>query len=134
MSNSSTIIERILIPHITFARALEQLEQCFMYSADKAEAEGLAILGESGTGKTSVLTTFQSGHKPTHGVDGMEVPVLFVTIPAGPTVKSLAGAMIHRLGASDPEKGTENDKSRRVRVLMEKTGTRMNMLDEFQHF
>src|ERR1035441_600858 len=90
MSNSSTIIERILIPHITFARALEQLEQCFMYSADKAEAEGLAILGESGTGKTSVLTTFQSGHKPTHGVDGRSMHMSDIKLGGTRTVLWLA--------------------------------------------
>jgi hypothetical protein len=134
MNNPAILVDSILIHHSAFARAQEQLEQCFEYSVNKSEAEGLAIIGESGTGKTSVLTTFRDRHKPARGADGMEVPILFITVPAGPTVKSLAGAMIHGLGASDSERGTENDKSRRLQVLMKKTGTRMIMLDEFQHF
>jgi hypothetical protein len=134
MTNPATIVEQMLITHPSFVRAQEQLEQCFLFSTAKSEAEGLAIIGESGTGKTSVLSTFKDGHLPSRGADGMKVPVLFVTVPAGPTVKSLAGAMIHGFGASDSERGTENDKSRRLRTLMQNTGTRMIMLDEFQHF
>jgi hypothetical protein len=134
VNSSTTIVDRILILHRAFASAQDLLEQCFMYSVNKAEAEGLAIVGESGTGKTSLVTNFADKHRPKRGANGMEVPILFVTVPAAPTVKSLAGAMIHRLGASDPERGTENDKTWRLRVLMEQTGTRMIILDEFQHF
>jgi hypothetical protein len=38
------------------------------------------------------------------------------------------------LNAPDCERGTENEKSRRLRILMKETGTRMVMIDEFQHF
>ena len=51
-----------------------------------------------------------------------------------PTVKSLAGVMLAALNAPDCERGTENEKSRRLRILMRETGTRMVMIDEFQHF
>jgi hypothetical protein len=64
----------------------------------------------------------------------MDVPVLRATVPSGPTVKSLAGKLLEALNAPDPERGTENEKSRRLRVLMKKSGTRMVMIDEFQHF
>ena len=64
----------------------------------------------------------------------MEVPILRATVPSGPTVKSLAGKLLEALNAPDPERGTENEKSRRLRVLMKNSGTRMVMIDEFQHF
>jgi hypothetical protein len=133
MNDSSTIVENMLIHHAAFVRAQKQLEQCFIYSANKAEAEGLAIIGESGTGKTSVLKDFKSTHKPTRSADGMEVPILYVKVPANPAVKSLQGAIIHELGASDSDRGTEGEKERKVKILLRNTGNRMIMFDEFQH-
>lgn len=134
MSNDITNVERLIVPHSAFVEAVRRIEQCFTFSTDKGEAEGLAIIGESGTGKTSVLSEFRSMHKPMRGSDGMEVPILFASVPAAPTVKSLAEVMLVALDVSDPQIGTENEKSRRVRVLMKETGTRMVMIDEFQHF
>jgi len=134
MTKSSTIVERLVIPHQAFAAAHQQIGQCFAYAVSKAEAEGLAIVGESGTGKTSVLKAFRSDHLPTRGQDGMMVPVLSATVPSGPTVKSLAGVMLAALSDPDPEKGTENEKTRRLRALIKNTETRLVMIDEFQHF
>jgi hypothetical protein len=133
MNKALTIIERIVIPHTAFADAQRQIEQCFTFSAGQG-AQGLAIVGESGTGKTSLLECFELKHEPIRRNDGMEVPVLRATVPSGPTVKSLAGKLLEALGAPDPERGTENEKSRRLRVLMKNSGTRMVMIDEFQHF
>jgi hypothetical protein len=122
-----------VIPHTAFVDAQRQIEQCFTFSAGQG-AQGLAIVGESGTGKTSLLESFESKHEPIRCDNGMEVPVLRATVPSGPTVKSLAGKLLEALNAPDPERGTENEKSRRLRVLMKKAGTRMVMIDEFQHF
>ena len=93
-NNSASIVERMVIPHTAFAEARRRIEQCFAFSAAKAEAEGLLIVGESGTGKTSVLKSFQSNHMPTRGRDGMEIPILYASVPPMPTVKSLAGVML----------------------------------------
>jgi hypothetical protein len=133
-NNAANIIERMVIPHTAFAEARQRIEQCFAFSAAKAEAEGLAIVGESGTGKTSVLKSFLSNHTPTRSRDGMDIPILYASVPPMPTVKSLAGVMLAALNAPDCERGTENEKSRRLRILMKETGTRMVMIDEFQHF
>jgi hypothetical protein len=134
MNRSNTIVESLVIPHTAFAEAERQIEQCFAFSAAKGEAEGLAVIGESGTGKTSVLNEFKSRHRAIRSSDGMEVPILFASVPSAPTVKSLAGIMLDALGVPDPERGTENEKTRRLRILMRETGTKMVMIDEFQHF
>jgi ABC-type lipoprotein export system ATPase subunit len=89
MNKTLTIIERIVIPHTAFADAQRQIEQCFTFSAGQG-AQGLAIVGESGTGKTSLLESFESKHEPIRRDDGMAVPVLRATVPSGPTIKSLA--------------------------------------------
>lgn len=126
-------MEKFVIPHTAFATAQRRIEQCFNHSAGQG-ARGLAIVGESGTGKSSALESFESEHAPVRRDDGMYVPVLLVTLPSGPTVKSLAGKLLEGFSAPDPERGTENEKSRRLRKLMKESGTRMVMIDEFQHF
>jgi len=134
MRAARTIIENTIVPHTAFVEAQGQLEVCFKYAAQKTEAEGLAIIGESGTGKTSVLNEFAALHPAVRTQDGLEVPILRATVPSQPTIKSLAGVMLASLGATDAERGTENEKSSRLRVLMKNSGTRMVMIDEFQHF
>jgi hypothetical protein len=134
VTNSRPIVENFVLPHAAFADALNRVERCYSFAKLKAEAEGLAIIGESGTGKTSVLQTFRDNYLPTRDENGMKIPVLLASVPSSPTVKSLAGVLLEALHASDPERGTENEKSRRIRVLMKETGTRMVMIDEFQHF
>jgi hypothetical protein len=42
--------------------------------------------------------------------------------------------MLEGLGAPDPGRGTENERTRRLKVLMKGAQTRMLMIDEFQHF
>jgi Cdc6-like AAA superfamily ATPase len=134
MNDAKHILGSTIVPHTAFVEAQKQLELCFKYAIDKREAEGLAITGESGTGKTSVLSEFAALHPSTRSKSGMEVPILRATVPSGPTVKSLAGVMLAALHDTDSEWGTENEKSSRLRVLMKNTGTRMVMIDEFQHF
>jgi hypothetical protein len=42
--------------------------------------------------------------------------------------------MLENLGAPDPGHGTENERTRRLKVLMKGAQTRMLMVDELHHF
>ncbi len=48
-NNSASIVERMVIPHTAFAEARQRIEQCFVFSAAKAEPRDWLIVGESGT-------------------------------------------------------------------------------------
>jgi energy-coupling factor transporter ATP-binding protein EcfA2 len=134
MNTPKTIIEGLIVPHAAFVEAQQQLELFFKYAAEKAEAEGLAILGESGTGKTSVLDSFAALHPRRRTASGIECPILRATVPSAPTVKSLAGVLLAAIGAEDHGKGTEHELTSRLKKLIVETGTRMVVIDEFQHF
>jgi GTPase SAR1 family protein len=134
MNNASAVVERIVIPHGAFKQADTQLEQLFVFAQRNEGAEGMAILGESGTGKTTLLESFMARHKSHRNDDGMEVPVLFASVPSSPTVRSLAGEMLRGFGAPDWDKGTELQMSKRLQVLMKGARTHMVMIDEFNHF
>lgn len=128
------ISKRLVVPHKAFSCAVRQLDTSFRFSANKAEAEGLAIIGESRTGKTSVLNQFYSQHPPYRDEDGLKVPILRAMVPPTPTVKSLTSVLLEALEDPFSWRGTETEKTRQLRILMKKTGTRMVMIDEFQHF
>ena len=126
--------QSVLVPHSKFEEAIRRMEQNFTYAQQASEPICMALLGESRTGKTRALETFALKHPRQRLDDGMNVPVVLVTAPSRPTVKSLAELMLENLGAPDPGHGTENERTRRLKVLMKGAQTRMLMVDEFQHF
>lgn len=134
MNSTPTVVGRIVIPHDAFKLADEQLDQLFAFAEQNEGAEGMALLGESGTGKTTLLENFMGRHKPHRNDDGMEVPVLFASVPSSPTVRSLAGEMLRAFGAPDWDRGTELQMTKRLQVLMKGAKTHMVIIDEFNHF
>jgi hypothetical protein len=134
MHKAVTQFESVLVPHSKFTEALRRMEQNFKYAQQASEPVCMALIGESRTGKSRVLDSFLLDHPKRRLSDGMNVPVLLVKAPSRPTVKGLAELMLEELGAPDPGRGTENERTRRLKVLMRGVQTRMLMIDEIQHF
>ena len=134
MIDFRTIVEQTIIPHTSYGEARDQIETCFQCAGTKSESEGLAILGESGTGKTSLLEELAKKYPPVRTRDGMVIPVLMATVPSAPTVKNLAGTFLSAMNASDAWQGTEYAMSARLRKLIQTTGVKVIAADEFQHF
>src|SRR5208337_718587 len=74
-------------------------------------------------GKSRVLDVCERQHPKVRREDGMYVPILRVTTPSKPTVKGLAEVLLEGMGAVDATRGTENERTRRVKYLMRNTGT-----------
>lgn len=130
----STAIEKFVIPHQAFANALDQIQQAFRYARHKVDAEALAIIGESGTGKSSVLKLVLSENQPYRDAKGLKTPILFASVPEVPTRKSLASELLAAIGDPEPDRGTAPMLTRRLIKHIEESGTCMIMVDEFQHF
>jgi hypothetical protein len=60
-NNSVTIVDQVVIPHTALVNPKRQIRQSFAFSGDMSEAEDVAIIGESGTGKTSTLGCGKGG-------------------------------------------------------------------------
>jgi hypothetical protein len=127
-------VESTLVPHTAFQQATARVEQCFNYSGDAGEPICIAVVGESRTGKSRVLEECFANHPPKRSPDGLCVPILRVKTPSKPTVKGLAELMLQSMGDPRFHAGTENSKTIRLQTLMRNAGTRMVMIDEFQHF
>jgi len=128
-----TIVDKIVVRHTAFTEAQRQIEQCLQFAGGNTEAMGLAIVGEAGTGKTSVMSGFKAKYGLIRKVEGLTGQILFATVPPQPTTRSLAGALLAGFQVGDWEKGTEDDRSKRLRKYMKDIDIHMVMLDEFQH-
>ncbi len=133
--NDLNAIDRVLIPSTAFETARRRLQQHFEASKTCQEPVCLGIIGKSRSGKSRVLDDLMRQHPRERGPGGMHVPILRISTPSKPTVKGLSGIMLDALG--DPlwnKRATEIEKTRRLGVLLEKAGTSMIVIDEFQHF
>jgi hypothetical protein len=112
-------VTHILVPHTAFAQATSLIESCFQLMADSSEPVCIALIGESRTGKSRVLETCCLNHPSKRLVDGLIVPILRVKAQSKPTVKGLAELMLSSLGAPDSYRGTENQKTERLSLLID---------------
>ena len=134
MNSLVSLVDRTLVSHAPFQAAVREIETCFEFALEASEPICVALIGPSRTGKSRVLDACERQHPKVRREDGMYVPILRVTTPSKPTVKGLAEVLLEGMGAPDATRGTENERTRRVKYLMHNTGTRMLMIDEFQHF
>lgn len=122
------------MPHKAFEEASRRLEQCFAYSANASEPICIALVGESRTGKSRALEECSNLHPTIRDAEGLTTPILRVKTPSKPTVKGLAELMLRAMNDPRFDRGTENAKTTRLQTLMQNCGTRMVIIDEFQHF
>jgi hypothetical protein len=134
MTDLKHVVETTLVPHSAFEEATKRLEQCFSYADGASEPICIAVVGESRTGKSRALEECFMRHPKTRDAEGLAVPILRVKAPSKPTVKGLAELMLRAMNDPKFDTGTENTKTLRLRTLMQNAGTKMVMIDEFQHF
>jgi len=128
-------VDQILIPHTAFEVATERILQLFEASKTCEEPICMALVGEARTGKSRVLQHVSSMHPRERRNEGLYIPILRISTPSKPTVKGLAEKLLHEMG--DPlwnRRGSENEKTERLIVLLAQTQTTMLIIDEFQHF
>ncbi len=123
-----------LFPHRRFAETTHRIAEQHHYSQTNGVSAGLMIAGPSGVGKTTLIDHYHEQF-PRHS-DGAatRVPVLVVSTPAGPTVKSLAQAVLVALGDPAAHRGTAEEKTLRIHLFLERCHVEMLFLDEFHHF
>jgi predicted AAA+ superfamily ATPase len=127
-------IRKTIVEHSSFKEALKRITELHMRGLDAKVAGGLLITGQTGSGKTTLIE-FYKEHFPQHiEPDRTVTPVLLVTTPESPTVKSLAEAILISLG--DPAAATETteNKTRRIFKYLKECKVELIIVDEFQHF
>lgn len=136
---SKSVEERCQLVHdvrIVYPRRrviTDLMTQCVTESRGRAEPKSLFIGGDTGVGKSSLIQSFMSNYPRQSTPDGDLVPVLCTPIPAVATIKGTASMMLAQLRDLNPDKGTLEHMTRKVRVQLKECETRMLIFDEFQH-
>ena len=127
-------IDSVLVSHTSFEYASTVLHQACNIAPNLREPTGYFIVGESRTGKSRLAEEVSNAYPASRTPDGLISYVIKVIVPSKPTVKGLASEILHALGDPLANKGTEQDMTRRILILLKACQVRMLILDEFQHF
>lgn len=122
------------IEYPQFLYALKRIREMHDASRLSKKGKGIAILGPSGVGKTTVLHAYIRDYlakSPSIGVGAK--PILFVEVPSTPTPKSLGAAVLMAMGDQFAARGSAEEKLSRIITLMNGLQTEMIIFDEAQH-
>ena len=131
------LVEGMVLTHARFAEAMRRMTYCAQFAGGFAPRNPpcLALLGETGAGKTTVVQTWlaQYGEKEREEGDRLIIPVLSVLIPSHARKKGAAAAFLSALHDPNPSRGTEWNMLVRLYRLIQECQVRLIVVDEFQH-
>lgn len=112
---------------------LARMDQLMAYQCSGEEPQHLMVLGDPGTGKSTLLKAFQRKHPRIDHAEFSELPVLYAEVPSNCSIKKLAGVMLQRMGSRFWNKGTEEDRTYQLQTLLGRCRVRLVILDEINH-
>ncbi len=127
-------LRHAIFQHSRFKRTLTRIAETHHYSKQHKTSGGLLIVGPSGVGKSSVLKQYHQWFPKVHEAQLTRIPVLLVTTPASPTVKSMAEAILTAMGDPRAIRGSAEEKTLRIYQLFKRCEVELMLIDEFQHF
>ncbi len=136
MHTLHTALNRFNNTHLSFppfARAFHEIDGLLQMYRETGLAENLIVLGESGTGKTTLCETLVQQYPRNVLLDRDCLPVLHIRVPSVATIASVAEKVLSKLGDPAPSKGTISAKTARVTKLAKACGVELILLDEAQH-
>jgi hypothetical protein len=121
------------LPFPPFIAAANLIEANIALYRETGLAHHLLVLGESGTGKSS-LCRWVGRKYPRFALPERDVlPVLIVPVPPAATIASMVEVMLSGLGDPSPATGTASAKTVRVITLCRACRIEMILFDEAQH-
>lgn len=121
------------IPFPPFDVAFKAILEIIELYRNTGIAERIRILGESGTGKSTICIWIKQKYPRQSLVDRDVLPALVVSIPPAATISSLAEAMLSELGDPSPLTGNISNKTMRVVTLCKACKVEVILFDEAQH-
>ncbi|MEX3639195.1 TniB family NTP-binding protein [Paraburkholderia sp. BR14320] len=136
MDTVYAILERFnedLLQFPSYVAAFHEIESLLRLHRNTGIAQHLLVLGESGTGKTTLCRDFVTRYPRVRLVERDVVPVVHVSIPPAATIASATEATLARLGDPSPTTGTVSTKTARLIKLARSESVELLLFDEAQH-
>jgi hypothetical protein len=127
------LVDTIRIDHLCYVRALKSMGSALKSVGVSATPICLHIIGDTRTGKSTVIDDFVAQHAASRAAEGSRQTVVYGKVPPKGTVIGLLENLLRALGDPLWHKGTETNKTHRLETLLRAVGCRMIILDEFQH-
>ncbi len=127
-------VERIRICYPQWQQITLAIQTCHQLQPIAAEPPCLLLIGQTGVGKTTLLTSYARTYPPRQTAEGLQQPIVQATIVPPATVKSMAATLLAALGDPAADKGTTNSMTRRVIHFFRHCQVQVLILDELQHF
>src|SRR3989338_7060872 len=127
------ILERFnedLLQFPSYVAAFNDIEALLSLYRGSGLAQHLLVLGETGTGKTTLCRDFVTRYPRMALSDRDVVPVLHVSIPSAATIASVTEAMLAKLGDPAPTAGTVSAKTARAVKLARALSVELLLIDE----
>lgn len=136
MDSIYAVVERFnedLLQFPAYVAAFNDIDELLRLHRRTGVAQNLLILGESGTGKTTLCRDFVTRYPRVVMTERDVLPVLHVSIPPVATIAGVTEAMLARLGDPSPTTGTISSKTARAIKLARAVSVELLLIDEAQH-
>ncbi|QSO54068.1 TniB family NTP-binding protein [Alicyclobacillus curvatus] len=125
--------KKIIVKYNDYRTLQETISNYHEMSKGTVLNDGIFISGETGMGKTTLLREYVKNHPPEVLDDRTRVPVLYVTVPVGSSIKALTSKILEGFGDPLFDKGTELNMLSRIYRYIDVCEVELIIFDEFQH-
>lgn len=128
-------IKKIVVHHHRFKQLHEMIHNAHFLH------EGVVILGNTGAGKTTLFKTYEAKFprvqkvrmKNNFEVSYESIPVLRVELDSNSSPLNVASKMLERMGDTAYYRGTEKQKTARLKAYIVESEVELIIIDELQH-
>lgn len=121
------------IPHRRYRDAIFRMAELHLRRRRHGTSAGLLIMAPSGAGKSTLAEAYEANFPRQHEAERTYIPVLVVSVPSSPTSRSLAGAILDKLGARRLQRGSSSERTAAIIDLIRKCGVELIIFNEAQH-
>lgn len=133
--NALDQLEKTTVLHEEFNKGLTLIKRQYDIRLKGYErSQGVAIFGESGTGKSRLLETFKNTYPSKDLETVSEKPIIYFKVPPNPTGGSICSAILEGLGDDYCNaRAKEQEKRGRIVNLINECKVSVMIIDEIQH-